>query len=452
MIYNKMKKKFLLTVIAIILIISALPISSAAKEAPALSYTTHCAVYNIENNKICFEQNADERMSPSGTVKMMTALLAIEHFGGELEQKITVEGSWLSDVGGHTVGFSAGEVLKARDLLGALLVGSGNDAAYIIANVVSGSTEAFIAKMNEKAAVLGMNDTHYTNPAGTDDEDMYTSVRDTVKISAAVAAISSYTELSSQRSYVIDVTNKSNMRNIYNRNHFVSNYYNTRYVDSSISGLIASSSSKSGWCISTFGRSESGLGYIVVVLGANDPDPETASEEEKNKFFASGYEDSYRMLKWAYENFGYYTILDTSSMVCEVPVKLSSKVDHVILLPTERLVSFLPLDTDSSQIRKEWELTTDELKAPISKGQVVGKLRVFMGDEQIGETELIAKNNVDRSNILMIKDSVVDFLTRPLTIIVIVLVILAAVAYAVLSARYYAKKNRTVRYRDERRK
>ncbi len=444
-------KKIIVLLLITVMLIPSLSLLGFAKDEPKPEYSSNCMVYNIENSETCFAMNENERLATAGTAKIMTAILALEHFEGHYEAAITVEEGWLKDVTGLTAGFKLGEELVAEKVISALIIGNGNDAAYILANSVAGSKEAFVDMMNSKAKELGMEETHYTNPAGTDEEGMYTTPADVVKLACHAYTLAKYVEISDSPSVALEATNKNNGRNLYNRNYFVSNYYNTKYLTPSVMGFNAGYSSNAGWCLTTVGRSNSGLTYVAVVMNARDPEPEyddNGVEIEKDKFFVSGYEDALMLLDWAYKSFGYFTIVDTSTMVCDVPVKLSNKVDHVVLLPEEKLVSFLPLDTDlEAAVTKEISLKKQTLKAPVSQGQVVGEMTVFVDGDKVGTVNLIARNNVDRSNWLLILDIIITFLTNPVVIIVGVILFLLIVAYVVLQARRLARKRQVVKYK-----
>ncbi len=444
-------KKILILLLTAVMLIPLLAVFSYAEEAPKPLYSANCAVYNIENQTYCYELHTSDRVAPAGSAKIMTAILALEHFAGHYEAGITVQEGWLAQVTGLTAGFKLGEELSAEQVISALIIGNGNDAAYILANSVAGSVEACVDMMNRKAAELGMEDTHYTNPAGTDEEGMYTSASDVVKLACHAYSIAKYIEISDSPSVALETTNKNNGRNLYNRNNFISNYYNTKYLTRSVMGLNAGYSSKAGWCLTTIGRSNSGLTYVVVIMGARDPEPELdedGNEIERDRFFVSGYEDALTLLDWAYNNFGYFTIVDTSTMVCDVPVKLSSRVDHVVLLPEEKLVSFLPMDTDlETAVTQEITLKNEILKAPVSQGQIVGEMAVFINGDKVGSVNLIARNNVDRSGWLLMLDIILTFLTNPVIIVIGVLFILLIAVYVVLQARRLARKRQIVKYR-----
>ncbi|MBQ4561399.1 MAG: D-alanyl-D-alanine carboxypeptidase [Clostridia bacterium] len=450
-----MTKKVIIILLVSVMLMLSLPLYGFAKDAPAPLYSSSCMVYNIENQKTCYEYYPDDRIAPAGTTKIMTAILAIEHYENNFDAVITVGQSWLTEVTGLTAGFMIGENITAEKVISALIIGNGNDAAYVLAHAIAGSEETFVAMMNEKAKEMGMENTRYVNPAGTDEEGAYTTAADVVKLSCYAYTLSKYIEISDAPSVAMEATNKNNGRNLYNRNYFVSNYYNTKYLTPSVMGLNAGYSYKAGWCVTAIGRSNSGLTYVVVVLGGRDPEPELDENgeeiENEDKFFVSGYEDALMLLDWAYNNFGYFTLVDTSTMVCDVPVKLSNKVDHVVLLPEEKLVSFLPIDTDiESVVTKEYTLKSKTLKAPISQGQVVGEMNVYIHGEKAGTVNLIARNNVDRSNGLLVLDVILGFVTNPLVLTVFALFILLVIIYVIFKARYLARKRQVVKYKQNR--
>lgn len=148
--------------------------------APQLNALSVVAL-DITTDKILFQKNIHLRLAPASTTKIMTAIIASEHFNnGDL---LTVPPEAL--VGGSTMGLSAGERLSFRSLLYGMMLNSGNDAAYTIAMNYPGGYEAFIAKMNETATGMGLTDTHFDNPAGFDNPTHYSSAYDLLQIGKA---------------------------------------------------------------------------------------------------------------------------------------------------------------------------------------------------------------------------------------------------------------------------
>lgn len=142
----------------------------------------------------------------------------------------------LDEVNGNRIGFQAGEVVTAREMLSCMLVNSANDAAIILANAVAGSTSDFVELMNKKAAEIGAFDTYYTNPTGMHNDAMITTAKDTAIISKYAYSVPGLIDMTSTPKYVMPATNLSDYRNIYNRNSMLSNYYSAGTTTRVLSG------------------------------------------------------------------------------------------------------------------------------------------------------------------------------------------------------------------------
>lgn len=138
---------------------------------------------DFETGEILYSKNADKRVAPASTTKIMTALVAQEYFRPADVLTVPKE----ARVGGSTMGLKVGERLTFRSLLYGMLLNSGNDAAYTIALNYPGGVSAFVSKMNEKALHLGLKDTHFTNPAGFDHPNHYSSAADLAVIAKQAA-------------------------------------------------------------------------------------------------------------------------------------------------------------------------------------------------------------------------------------------------------------------------
>ncbi|MBO5670620.1 MAG: D-alanyl-D-alanine carboxypeptidase, partial [Clostridia bacterium] len=104
-------------------------------------------LYNFENDQVLYEHEADKRIYPASTVKLMTGIIAMEELGGDMDATITVTSEMLSKVVGNRIGLKVGEIVSVRDMLHALLVNGANDAAQVLAVTVSGSVEEFVVRM-----------------------------------------------------------------------------------------------------------------------------------------------------------------------------------------------------------------------------------------------------------------------------------------------------------------
>ncbi|MCM3785859.1 serine hydrolase [Neobacillus mesonae] len=143
-------------------------------------YSTNAKLVRLENNETLFAANAKEKVYPASLTKIMTTILAIEHLS-DLQQTTVLDEQIfppLTASGAAMAGFSPGEQVKAVDLLYGTMLPSGAEAATALAVLVHGSEQKFVSKMNEKAAELGMQNTHFTNPTGLHNKKHYSTVDD----------------------------------------------------------------------------------------------------------------------------------------------------------------------------------------------------------------------------------------------------------------------------------
>lgn len=358
------------------------------------------AVWNIENETFVYEHNVDAPLAPASLTKLMTAVCAYEVLGGRMDETLTVEYSMIAAASGNQVGYYVGETVTVRDLFGGLLTRGANDCAYLLAYAADGGTDAFVARMNEKAAALGMDMTVYKNPTGMNAEGAVTTARDAVRIAEAFNAIPALTALSGAVQYEMPATNKASARIIYNRNALVSRVSETGYFDARVTGLNAGSTAESGYYAASAVGSET-LHYIIVVLGA-------AEAEGKNL----AYTYTSRLAGYALSRFGYIEVIKDSGAVCELPVTLSSTADYVALVPASTLTLYLPLATDvDTELVKTVRLDRESLEAPVEAGQVVGVYSVSRDGELLGSVELVTKNALPRSEFLVVLQAIEDFTT-----------------------------------------
>jgi len=241
-----------------------------AETLPETPYTEHAVVYNIDSGTLMYEEGSDVEVYPAGTVKIMTALLALEHFK-DTSVEVTVTAEMIEGVQGNTAGFDEGEVLTVEQLLAALIISNSNDAANILAAAVAGNTGAFLDMMNARADELGMESTEYMNVTGIHHSRMKTTARDVLTVTVEAAKYQLYTNLASSAAYTLPATNTSGERLLRNRNYFVSTFYNLNYYRESIGGLSCSYTAEAGTCLSLLGSNSDGLRFIAVVMGANTP-------------------------------------------------------------------------------------------------------------------------------------------------------------------------------------
>jgi len=437
-----MKKRFMLRrmtawlIMLITLCVLSVPVFADDEELPAEPPIAHCdaaLLYNFENDKILFEYNAAERVYPASTVKIMTAIVAMEAFEGKLDSRITVTKAMLDEVAGNRIGFYVGEVVTVEQMLNCMLVNSANDAAIILAHGTAGSTQEFVNLMNEKAAWLGAYNTYYMNPTGMHNDAMITTARDTAIIARYAYSIPGLIEMTSTPKYVMEGTNISDYRTIYNRNCLISNYYRVDYKYSPAVGINAGSTTQGGYCIAAAAEDiERGLTYLAVVLGGDSVDDELTN-----------YVNAISMFDWAFEAYDYAEVLSVNKVICEIPVALSSTIDYVTLVPASGISVYLPTSVDvSKDIRYSYNTYDESLNAPIEAGMECGQITVLYGDEILGSCPLITTSSITRSEFLYFLSQVQEFTHSRFFRGTVIAVVVFSVLYVLIQAGQREKKLR----------
>jgi D-alanyl-D-alanine carboxypeptidase (penicillin-binding protein 5/6) len=395
--------------------------SSDEYAQPEIMQANAACVYNIENKTYIFDKNKDKQIYPASTVKLMTAILAVEALGNDLDRKVTVTSAALEGVKGNNIALKRDEVLTVRELLQALICGCANDAANVLAIETAGSIENFVAMMNQKADEIGATNTKYTNPTGIHHPAMVTTAADTALIAAYAHEYALILEISSAEKFRIEATNKQPERIIFNKNYYFASNIEYKYRWSVPRGLNTGYTAEGGYCLVTSAARE-GLTYIVVVMGAR--------ADEQNIY---SYVEASKLVTWALKAYGYTMLLTTSDMICEIPVKLASRVDYVTLFPSENIELYLPVNADiKNDVHLTWQLDVDSFIAPVSEGQLGGRLTVTYNGNIVGTYELVTRNSVSRNNILYVLDLIRGIIETPQLKMIVTIIILTAVGYFLL--------------------
>ncbi len=230
-------------------------------------YAPSAILIEKETGDILYQKNAFNIMYPASTVKIMTAILVLEN--RSLDELVTVSASSISSVPyGYTLsGIQAGETLTIEDLLYAMLIPSGNDAANALAECVGGSIEEFANMMNEKAIQIGCENTNFTNPNGVHDENMYTTAYDLALIAKYAMNIDEFRTIVSTLTYTLPSTNvyPSADRVLTNSNHLI-NPTSSHYYEYAI-GIKTGYTNAAQNCL-VAGAMKDNDEFIVVILGS----------------------------------------------------------------------------------------------------------------------------------------------------------------------------------------
>ena len=391
-----------------------------------------------DTGEILYEKNAHQENYPASLTKVMVALLAFEAIDrGELSLTDSITATETAFDGlssdGSTANIVPGETMTVEQLLNCMLIVSANEACNILGEHLSGSVEAFVARMNERASELGCEHTHFANATGLHDPQHYTTAWDLYLITREAMKHEKFMEICNSKSYTVPATNMTEKpRELHSTNFLISNWRARGYVYRDAQGIKTGSTPEAGYCL--ISSALRGSRHMVsVVLGA-----ERVTLEDGVTIQTRSFSETSRMFDWGFVNFIRRDILSSADPVCEVPVALSSETNYVVAHAAEDLSCLLPDNIEPSNLERTVELTNETVDAPVAAGDVLGKLTLSYKGTVYGEADLLALNDVSASWFLTAQRRVSDFFAKPLVkilLVVIVLLIVALVVYTTMFSR-----------------
>jgi len=333
----------------------------------------------IDSGEILYEKNANAPMYPASTTKIMTALLALEHLN--LEDKITVPED-MGPADGSAMYLLPGEVFTVRELLDGLLVKSANDAAVLLARTISGDIQSFATLMNQRAKDIGCTNTSFANPNGLHDPSHTISAHDMALIAREAMKNATFRELVSQVNVTLDETPQTPEKRYFrNTNRFLWStskiIYNNEYIPIKyevVDGIKTGYTGEAGNCLVSSGK-KNNIRVISVVFKASGYDV---------------YRDSRLLLDYGFDNFEKKTLIKKDTVLGSQPINYFSQGSLEYGTKEDFVVPYLK----SSLPVYNTKIMLNDLKLPISKGDIVGKL-VISNDKSTNELTLFALNNVE---------------------------------------------------------
>ena len=362
-------KRFGILLAAVCLLITALPCPVQA--APAEVSAKSAVLMDAATGTILYEQNAHEKLPPASVTKVMTMLLIMEAIdGGKISWDDSVTASEAAAAkGGSQIYLKVGETMSVTDMLKSIAVSSANDCACAMAEHIAGSEEAFVQLMNDRAAELGMQDTHFVNCTGLDDEpnaaEHLTSAHDIAIMSRQLLLY--HPEIKKFTTIWMD-TVRNGTFGLSNTNKLVRFY-------SGATGLKTGFTAKAGYCLSA-SASRDEMELIAVVMG---------SKTSQDRFAACK-----QLLDFGFAN---YALVRPQAQQGSVKVSLGT-ADAVAAVPT-RDPQLLIDKSQKSSVTSTLELEPG-ITAPVSKGQRLGTLTVRSGEQVLAQIPMVAAEAVPK--------------------------------------------------------
>lgn len=318
--------------------------------------------------KILYEMNGDEKLPPASITKVMSLLLVMEALDrGDFDLETVVSASeHACSMGGSQIWLEPGEGMTVDDLLRATVIASANDACVALGELVAGSEEGFVALMNQKAKELGMTATTFKNCTGLDAEGHLTSAHDVAVMSGELIKH----ELIKDYSTVWMDSLRNGDSELVNTNKLVRFYKGT-------TGLKTGTTSQAKYCLSATAERE-GLSLVAVIM---------AGESSNDRF-----EGAKKLLDYGFAN---YTFSKIDANLTETDVAVSMGDINKVKVQAKGSVSLLLQKTDKNNIKRT-VVWNEKIEAPIKKGEILGYVNIYNGEENIGRIEIKADEEVKK--------------------------------------------------------
>lgn len=356
----------------------ALEIIPAPPQLAAKSYV----LMDAATGQVLINNNGDERLPPASLTKLMTAYLAtLEMKKGQVRPTdlVTIsEKAWKT--GGSKMFVEVGKQVALEDLLHGIIIQSGNDASVAVSEYLAGSEEVFAELMNKTAAQLGMKNSHFMNATGLPHPDHFSSAHDMAILARAIIYEDpAHYAIYNQKEFLWNNIKQPN-RNL------------LLWRDSTVDGLKTGHTEEAGYCMVASAK-RNNLRLIAVLFGTNS---EKARAEETQKLLTYGFR--------FYEN---RTLYKKGTELKKIPVWKGATNQVAVGFGEDLSLTLLKNQFNNAHL----QLTTvKELMAPVTAGQVVGKVEIKSGDKLIYTTNLVALQPVEQGGLLRrIWDSIVLF-------------------------------------------
>lgn len=355
-------------------LLSFLCFCSVVSAEELVRYAKSAILIEPTTNKIVYENNSREQMAPASMTKMMTMLLIMEAYDNgqfKLDDMVPISKN-SSSMGGSQLFLQENTEIKAEELIKGIAIASGNDAAVAMAEFIAGTTDEFVKMMNDKVIELGLTDTHFVNVHGLDDPDHYSSSYDMAQIARELLK---YPKILDYTSLYEDYLVKPDGSKIWlvNTNKLVRFY-------EGVDGLKTGYTSSAKYCLTATGT-KNNIRFISVVMGVD-------TGEHRSY-------DTTTLLNYGFNTYKINNILKKDDIVDEVKVHkgVKSKIPMIVSEDVNDLVKKNETKEYSYKINKL------DVKAPISKGDIIGSIEVLDNDGKVVKTvDLVSDVSVKKQS------------------------------------------------------
>lgn len=348
--------------------VDATDLGKFAAEPPSIASPSAILVHT-DTGKVLYERNAEKRRPMASTTKIMTAVLILENM--DLDTSVTVSAKAAQTVEPKTW-LREGDVLTVEQLLYALLLRSANSAAVALAEACSGSVDEFAALMNDKAAQLGMEDTHFVNPNGLDATDHYSTAADMATLGRYAMKNAKFRDFVSTKTYSLSLPGRSEPTVFTNTNKLLGRV-------SWVNGIKTGLTPRAEQCL-VGSATKNDISVISVILG--QPDSNVC------------WDESEALLAYGLAQYNYVIFVDKGATIAEATVPY--ELDGSLKLVTD--------DSLGMDVYKDDEViasvTLDgPVVLPVTAGEVYGSLSLTVDGETVESVRLVADKSLEKTTL-----------------------------------------------------
>ena len=424
------------------------PLTASAQARYKLPFDVNAESYilvSLDTGEIIMEKNAHQKRTPASLTKLMTSYVAMKYTENLDETTVTQTTRHTDELFGlnsSTADIRNGETLTMRQLLYAMLLPSGNEAANMVADSIgNGSKSNFCMLMNTEAKRLGCTETNFSNPHGLFSDNHYTTAYDMYLITKACYETPGFMDITTTVHYYLPANTRHADK--YLISSTISMQYKTSELYRSyIQGMKTGSTEEAGRNFTTVCEAN-GERYILVVMGAPYYD------ENGNQCRTSAFEVTAQIMDYYFDNYRLKPANSLEAPVAEVELKYAKERDSLLLYPKSEVYSILPNDVDESAFQKVFDLP-QQVYAPINAGDSVGTVTYYIAGEPVGTTDLVAAESYSRDTVIFLVEKTKDFISSlyfKVVLAVTAVLIIALIAFRIWLGKRYEKMQKIHRGR-----
>jgi len=432
--FKKLGALCIALVITVAVPISANAAESARYELPFESSAASYLLVSLDTGEVVFEKDAHTQRTPASLIKMLTTYVAMK-YTDDLDATTVTQTTRHTDelygMNSSTADIRNGETLTMRQLLYAMMLPSGNEAANMVADHIgNGSKSNFCMLMNTEAKRIGCTNTNFSNPHGLFSDNHWTTAWDMYLIAKACYETPGFMDIATTVHYYLPANTRHADKYLISSTVLMQNKsYPSLYRDY-IKGIKTGSTEEAGRNFVTVCEAD-GERYILVVMGA--PYYNEDGTQNKTGAFVAAAE----IMDHFFSEYSLKPANGLEAPVTEVAMRYVKDKDNLLLYPKSEIYSVLPNSVDESAFQKIFDVP-QQVYAPINAGDVVGTVSYYIAGDLVGTTELIAAESYERDTLIYLIEKLKEIVTSLYFKVVVVVTVVLIIA--LLGFRYWLGK------------